>query len=470
MTNNSSRILSLDQRIPQAQVNNPEILILTALSPNQVQLAAKKPGVTQVNLWGENHQIYTVDVTVTGDARDLAMLLRTQFPRTTLSVLPVGTGVMISGYVDTPQQIPIILEIAKEYYPKIINNMTVSGVQQGVLHVKVMEVSRTKLRQLGFDFAKINGSNLFLSQVSGLISSISGGSITTGNNPTAQFNIGNGHSAFFGVMNALRQDGLAKVLSEPDLAAISGRPAHFNVGGQYYYQLNGGITGPSTSYVNYGTIIDMVPIILGNGQIRLEVRAEVSEIDTSLTVVGGPPSLKTRWVETGVEMKSGQTLPLAGLVQNTVESQNSGLPWISEVPYIGVPFRNVKEQINEVETLIMVTPELIDPLDANQVPPCGPGMETASPSDWELFFKGHLEVPACCPGRNSGGPQGPCAATPPGNGNPTPAPGPNGGTANDGPYNRYSGPNPNHSDQGSPAQGRNAEPPFIGPIGYDVVP
>ena len=104
-------------------------------------------------------------------------------------------------------------------------------------------------------------------------------------------------------------------------------------------------------------------------------------------------------VETGVEMKAGQTLAIAGLVQNTVESQNSGLPWISEVPYLGVPFRSVKEQINEVETLILVTPELVEPLDANQVPPCGPGMESASPSDWELFFKGHLEVPVCCRAR-----------------------------------------------------------------------
>ena len=478
MTVNSSRILTMDQKIPQVQVNNPDILELTPLSPTQVQVAAKKPGVTQVNLWGENKQICTVDVTVVGDSRELSMILRSQFPRTVLSVFPMGSALMISGYVDQPQQIPIILEIAKEYYPKIINNMNVSGVQQGLLHVKIMEVSRTKLRQLGFDFAKINGSGNFVSQVSGLISSISGGSMTTGGAPTVQFNIGHSGSAFFGVLNALRQDGLAKILSEPTLAAISGRPAHFNVGGQYYYQLNGGITGPSTSFVNYGTIVDMVPIILGNGRIRLEVRAEVSEIDKSLTVVGGPPSLKIRTVETGVEMKAGQTLAIAGLVQNTVDSQNSGLPWISEIPYIGVPFRNVNEQINEVETLIMVTPELIEPLDANQVPPCGPGMETASPSDWELFFIGHLEVPVCCQGGSSlGGGPAPCGGGQPGMAPPSAVPvpvpvpaaaGPDGDAG--GPYNRYPAPIANNSNRTDPIPARNPEPPFIGPVGYDVVP
>jgi pilus assembly protein CpaC len=335
-----------------------------------------------------------------------------------------------------------------------------------MLHVKVMEVSRTKLRQLGFDFAKFNGGNIFVSQVSGLITAVTGGSITTAN-ATAQFNIGNSTSGFLGVMNALRQDGLAKVLAEPNLVAISGRPAHFNVGGQYYYQLNGGITGPSTSFVNYGTIVDVVPIILGNGRIRLEVRAEVSEIDTSLTVVGGPPSLKTRVVETGVEMKAGQTLAIAGLVQNTVESQNAGLPWISEVPYLGVPFRNVHEQINEVETLITVTPELVEALDANQVPPCGPGLESASPSDWELFFMGHLEVPVCCRGGGSAG--GNPDVAPPG-GLPPAAPcGPGGAAASD-PDNPYTANNPSNSTAAEPSQGRNPEPPFLGPIGYDLVP
>ena len=282
-------------------------------------------------------------------------------------------------------------------------------------------------------------------------------------------------------MDALRQDGLAKILAEPNLVAISGRPAHFRVGGQYYYQLNGGITGPSTSYVDYGTIVDVVPLVLGNGRIRLEVRPVVSEIDQSLTVVGGPPSLKDRMVETGVEMKAGQTFAIAGLVQYLVDSQNSGLPWISEVPYLGVPFRHVQEQTNEVETLIMVTPKLVEPLDANQVPLCGPGMETASPNDWELFFKGHIEVPLCC---NGSGCQGACNASS-GGGEPTPAPagalGPQPGEtlptpapsrsdAAGNPYNRDANSNPKGMNNPHPpaqADARSDDPPFGGPIGYD---
>ncbi len=155
--------------------------------------------------------------------------------------------------------------------------------------------------------------------------------------------------------------------------------------------------------MKYGTQIDFVPIVLGNGRIHLDVRPTISEIDPSLTVQG-IPGLMERDAETGVELQAGQTLAIAGLVQSRTESSNHGLPWISEVPYLGLPFRKVHEQTNEIELLILVTPELVEPMDANEVPPCGPGMQTTSPSDWELFMKGHLEVPKCCP---PGDPKGP---------------------------------------------------------------
>jgi pilus assembly protein CpaC len=324
------------------------------------------------------------------------------------------------------------------------------------------------LRRLGFDFAKMTGSNLVVSSPSGLISSVTGGSITTSGNPTFLFNVGNAGSAFFGVMDALRQDGLSKVLAEPNLVAISGRPAYFLEGGEFGYQLNGGITGPTVQFKDYGTRVDFVPIVMGNGRIRLEVRPSVSEIDASLSV-GGIPALKVREAETGVEMKAGQTLAIAGLVQQVTDSSNAGLPWISELPYVGTPFRHVQEQTNEVELLIMVTPELVDALDASQVPPCGPGMETASPSDWELFFKGHLEVPVCC-NKGSGGNCNSCPAggpaPQPGEPIPAPAPAQQGGANY--PYNQYTRPQPNNSAAVSPREAPVAEPPFIGPIGYDV--
>lgn len=402
MTVNTSRILTLDLKIPQAQVNNPDVLELTPLSPNQIQMFAKKPGVTQVNLWDENQRIYTIDVIVYGDAQELAMLLQAEFPDAALKIKPVASGVLISGYVPEASQVSHIVKIAEEYYPKVIPNMRVGGVQQVLLHLKVMEVSRTKLRTVGFDFAQISNGNmnsLVRSGIAGMIGVPENGKLPLSTQSTFQFGVVDGGSAFFGVLEAMRRDNLMKILSEPTLVTVSGRPAQFLSGGEIPVVTGGGLGVPAnTEYKPYGTKIDFVPIVLGNGKIRLEVRPEVSEVDESRTV-GTAPAFRVRYADTGVELGAGQTLAIAGLVQTRVDAERKGLPWAGELPYIGALFRRVQERNNEVELLILVTPELVDAMDAHEVPPCGPGMETTSPNDWELYFRGYIEVPKCCPGQ-----------------------------------------------------------------------
>ncbi len=308
MTVHTSRILTMDQKIPQAQVNNPDILDLTPLSPNQIQVSAKTAGVTQINLWGENQKLFTIDVIVYGDAQELKLLLRSQFPNAALNIVPVASSVLISGYVDKLEHIDRIVRIAEEYYPKVINNMTVGGVQTVLLHVRVMEVSRTKLRELGFDWAQITGANLVTSGISGLVlppmsPSLPSGVIGTGaapapatvsNNPisasTFAFNIAKGTSAFFGVLDALRQDNLVKIVAEPTLVCESGRASSFNVGGQIAVPEPQGLGSVGVDYKDYGTRIDFVPIVLGNGKIHLEVRPSVSELDyANSTTIPGPP-------------------------------------------------------------------------------------------------------------------------------------------------------------------------------------
>jgi pilus assembly protein CpaC len=489
MTVNTSRILTLDARIPQAQVNNPDIVELTPLSPNQIQLSAKKPGVTQVNLWDEKGQIYSVDVIVFGDARELTMLLQSEFPHCSLRIRPITGGVLISGFVDQPEHVRSIVQIAQEYYPKVLQNMTVGGAQQVQLHVKVMEVSRTKLRELGFDFAQISGNNIAFSGISGLLTGAAAGTpptmTTTSNNMF--FQVVNGSNAFFGVLQALRQDNLMKIMADPTLVTVSGRPAKFHAGGSIPIPQPSGLGTISYMMQPYGTTLDFVPIVLGNGKIRLEVRPEVSEIDPSVSVtVQGTscPGLLDRGVDTGVEMQAGQTLAIAGLVQTRIEAERHEVPWIGELPYIGALFRSVNDQVNEVEDLILVTPELVEAMDAEEVPPCGPGMETTEPSDVQFYLEGHLEVPNCCPPSPSGPGvaqaslvQGPMAqgtetvpAPPPsspGQGITPPAAAPEPPSNPSGRYN----PNDRQNQATTTAAGpRRPLPAFIGPVGYDLAP
>lgn len=398
---NTSRILTLEHKIPQAQVNNPEVLGLTALSPNQLQIYARRPGVTQVNVWDENQQIHSIDVMVYGDVQELARLLQAQFPKAALRLTPISTGVLIQGYVDDPGVQSRIIEIAQNYYPNVINAITIGGVQQVLLQVRVMEVSRTKLQSLGIDMAAIleNGS-FFASGAAGILrpaALVTAGAASTSGREVLTGRIANNGDSFFMFVEALKTNNLAKIVADPNLTTVSGRPAFMNSGGEIPIAVPQSLGTISIEYRRYGTQIDFVPIVLGNGVIRLEVYPRVSELDDSrsITINGSQvPALRVREANTAAELRAGQTLAIAGLVQTRNETTTRGVPWVMDTPVVGSFFRRTQDQINEVELLILVTPQLVeglDPQDLCQLPPM-PGALTTNPGDCQLFNYGHIEV------------------------------------------------------------------------------
>ena len=404
----SSRILRLGAKIPRAQVGNPDILKLTPLSESEIQIFAQTTGVTTVNLWDDKDQVYSIDVMVYPDARILARVLKDQFPNSALTVRPLQSSVVIAGYVDRADYVSRIMKIAEDYYPKVINNIKVGGVQQVLLDVKIMEVSRTKLRRLGVDWSYVNGDDFIVSSVSQLIDSVAASTGTAASNTgTVQFGIVSGNSSFFGVIDALRQNQLVKILAEPKLVAVSGRPAYFRSGGELPILVPQSLGTVSVEYKQYGTQVDFVPIVLGENRIRLEVRPRVSELDEARGVSFNGntiPGFRVREVDTAVEMDAGQTLALAGLVQTKIDTVNRGVPYLADMPVFGVPFRKVEDVSNEVELLIMVRPQLIDAMNADQVPHTGPGLNSGTLCDRELYCDGYMEVPNCGP--NNIRPQG----------------------------------------------------------------
>ena len=203
---------------------------------------------------------------------------------------------------------------------------------------------------------------------------------------TVNFGVVNASNQFFGFIEALRQYDMVKTLAEPSLVTVSGRPATFMSGGEFPFLVPQSLGTVTVQYRQYGTRVDFVPLVLGKGAVRLEVRPRITELDPSTAVsIGGNavPGLLTRWVDTAVEMKVGQTFALAGLLQQRVSSENKGLPLLADLPWIGALFRRVSEQLNEVELLITVTPEFAEAVDPNEMPPCGPGLLTTSPNDAE---------------------------------------------------------------------------------------
>jgi pilus assembly protein CpaC len=412
MTVNTSRVLEFQFEVPKMMVNNPDLVRIAPISSRSIQLSAIRAGVTQLNVWDGDNNVTTVDVVIVGDATELDMTLKTLFPEAALRLRPLNSSLYISGFVPKAEMVASITRVAQDYFPNIINDMRVGGVHKILLHTKVMEVSRTKLRTLGFDWAQLSAGGSFVSQgVSGVLQAP--GTVVGTQGATVRFGILGSGGEFYGFVEALRQNNMAKLLAEPTLVTLDGRPATFNVGGEVPIPLQQALGVTTVTYRQFGTQIDFVPIVLGNGMIRLEVRPDITEIDPSLRdTVTGVPGFRQRTADTAVEMKAGQTLAIAGLVFTREDSVNRGIPWLADLPWMGVPFRRVSNQRNDVELLIFVTPEFCEAMDPHEVPPCGPGQLTTTPTDCELYFRGYLEVPKNCngPGGGHGGMLGPGAA------------------------------------------------------------
>ena len=363
LTAKETRTLSFNQPFVRAEVFNPELIEAYQPDEKTLQLFGKQPGVGHVRVYDARNHARTFEVAVLPDTSELEFVLHSQFPSASLKVVPFSSGVMLSGFVQDAEQVDQIVGIAEDFHPRILQNIKLCSPQQVLLHVRVMEVSRTKLRALGFDLR------------CGIVGDGRGG---------------------HGFLDALREYDLAKVLAEPTLVAISGRSASFRAGGEFPIIVPGALGTNSIEYKSYGMEINFVPKVFAGNRIRLEVRPRISEIDPQTRTKLGKhrvPSLNVRQVDTVVEMRAGQTLALAGLIQNRVEAENRGIPLLADIPYLGMPFRHVYTKDNEIELLITVRPELIEPFDSHQVCPGGPGLNSTTPSRKALFCRGHLEVP-----------------------------------------------------------------------------
>ncbi len=395
---NSSREVTAEKPFKRVRIQNPNMVSAIPLEGgNRLQISAISTGVTQVDLVEADDSIHTVEVMVLGDVRELEAILRTQFPSAHLQVMPVQQGCIISGVVTRDADVEQVISIAELFFPTVVNRVQVAGVHTVQLETQIMEVSRTKLRELGFDWALSNGNDFMSQTVSGLIANTTTATgLTTAGNETFKIGVVQGGTQFFQVLRALNQNNLIKVLANPTLTAVDGRPASFNSGGEFPVVVPSGLGQVAIQFREFGTRIDFVAKVRGEGKISLEVRPYVSEIDPtrSVTISGvSVPGLRSRFLETGVELQAGQTLVLGGLLQSRTETVSTGLPWFKDQPYIGALFRRNSEVQNEVELLITVTPNFAGPLDPHELPGGGPGLNTQSPTDREFYLRGYMETP-----------------------------------------------------------------------------
>jgi pilus assembly protein CpaC len=280
--------------------------------------------------------------------------------------------------------------------PEIINLMRVPGLHQVLLQVKIGELNRTALREMGADWFFLWGNgNAIGTQISGAQQTLNG--LTGLGTRSTAFGVFPSGSVTV-VLRALRDNSVLNVLAEPNLMAMSGQQANFLAGGQFPVPVPqgggaAGFTNTTVVFKDFGVQLAFVPYVLDEDTIRLKVAPEVSSIDQSLGQIVNNffvPALSTRRVETTVELKQGSTLALAGLLQVDLDADTRRIPGIGDLPYIGPLFSNTTHKRVEKELLVLVTPYLIHPMCPEQVPPL-PGSEVRDPNDCEFYFLNRIE-------------------------------------------------------------------------------
>jgi pilus assembly protein CpaC len=288
---------------------------------------------------------------------------------------------------------------------QVINLIRVPTSQQVLLKVRVAEMNRTGFREIGGDFLATipQYGTLFGSQIGGS-SPVNATTVipnTLSVTPSSTFYGTFAHGQFQTVLSALRRNNLLKILAEPNLMALNGHQAEFLAGGSFPVPVqnsvggSSGTGGISVQFKEFGVRLAFLPIILEDDTIRLTVDPEVSSIDftlgTTLVPGGTPvPGLNTRKSHTTVELRQGETLAIAGLMQITLAGQTQRIPGLGDLPYIGAFFSNTTDSRIEKELVVLVTPYLAEPMIPGQVPP-GPGDEVKEPNDLEFFFMNRIE-------------------------------------------------------------------------------
>jgi len=406
----------------RVSITDPKVADVKILTPDQALLQGIKAGSTDLILWGEDEkQIWQRRVLVRLDTARFKAKLDELFPHCSLQVSESGDVLIVKGLLRSTDEVTQLHGFLGKAGVTYVDMTSIAGVQQVQLQVRVAEVSRRALRALGVN-AFHTDDDYFFGVRAG---SASGGAIvpsidigvpegtvagdTTDFVFTQGVSVGSLVTIFGGIpradfevfLQALAENQYLRILANPTLVALSGEQADFLAGGEFpipVVQGSGAGTGAGNAitieFKEYGVRLSFRPLVLGDGTIRLHASQEVSELTTGVraVVIQGyeVPALVTRKAETTLELKSGQTFAMAGLLQHTTGAQASRIPGLGDLPILGPLFRSVRYTEDETELVILVTASLVEPMSLSTTPPT-PGCLHTAPNDWELYIEGRIE-------------------------------------------------------------------------------
>ncbi|MFT6072785.1 MAG: pilus assembly protein CpaC [Alphaproteobacteria bacterium] len=507
---NKAAILRLPRPSRDVVVANPDLMDVVVRSPQELYLFAKEPGHTNAFIFDvAGKQIVNLEINIGIDVKDLERVFKIQIPDSEIKITNMGDTIILSGNVKNAAYAKMARDIAQRLVDspeKVINNIGVTGQEQVMIKVKVAEIQRTILKQLGIDwntafqigqvaggFGLVNGfgvngtpatgivgsafntSNIVAGGIGGLPSFANSGAVQTYlgalqatiaeaaanitqgkariialqdagvanggtgvtgaqqaliNNIQQEIGIASSASskagaeilqinnqltnatsiqdgspalssrsagfqsenlAIDGLLKALERHSLLKTLAEPNLTALSGESAKFLAGGELPYLISQTFGQASVDFKPYGIGLAFTPIVLNEDRISLKISTEISEISETVTAGNSSyPGLSVRRAETTVEMPSGGTMAMAGLIRDDTRRSIDSTPGLKEVPVLGPLFRSNDFKSSQSELVVLVTPYLAKPAHESEFSLPTDGY--ANPSDMDMYLRGHLSA------------------------------------------------------------------------------
>lgn len=425
-----TKLFRTKQPVGRIAITDPNIVEVIQYGPTEFEFVGNTSGETSLTMWfagvDGTQKILRFVVKVEADSQEeeqaeieyarLEARLNELFPNSRIQLIPVLDKLIVRGQARDAEEADQIISIltgqqvnqlGTPYFggfgtgfggaggggpnrgavanlpgvdlptESVISLLEVPGEHQVMLKVRIAEIKRSALRDFGFDF-QVEKDNFeigpVLSGAGNLTAILDGGDVTL-------------------FLRAFASNRTGKILAEPTLVTLSGRTATFLAGGEFPVPTAVGIDGigaATTTFRGFGTQLAFTPTVLDKDRIRLQVTPSFSNINNNNSV-GGIFGLDTRAVATTVDLREGQWLAIAGLIQDQQDGSTGRIPYAGTIPLVGTLFRNQNIQRDETELVVLVSPELVHPLDAKQVPLLLPGMEVTEPTDHEFYWHAQIE-------------------------------------------------------------------------------
>ena len=391
---NKSIVIRLPADAKDVIVGNEGIVDAVVRTKNTAYLFARQPGQTNIFFFDANGQkILELDLEVAVDTASARKLLDRALPGNRITLDSANTNLILGGIAKNSLEAKTAVDLVTQLSGgvlgagTVLNTMTIAGEDQVMLKVKVVEIQRDVLKQFGIDLSALLDAGKFafgIANINPFANSLI--APTSGNKGV----FSSGGSQVQALVRAMEGDGLIRTLAEPNLTAMSGQQAKFLAGGEFPYELckpgSGGTLECTVAFKNFGVELEFTPTVLSEDRINLKIKTDVSELSSIASI--RIPTINRRTSETTLELPSGGSMMIAGMIKESTRQNINGTPGLKQLPILGTLFRSRDFVSNQTELVVMVTPILVRPTDQSKL--TSPDKGFIPSSDKQAIFFGRL--------------------------------------------------------------------------------